>query len=197
MKKKVLRRAIAGLEPEDRLKITFLGEYADRSGTFDVIRTKKGRGKGGSQLVELKTADGEVFVTGTPQSDVILHVITPDGVLHGHETISDVPPTFDTNSSMAAALKESFKGLAERCRLLPKEDEKDTRSRFAPTETSPTRVAVASTHEPFNGTFRIKEIEYKRGRYGKILLTVLDDEGNDMVLDSFKHSGVITSFTIV
>jgi hypothetical protein len=204
MNKLALRRALTGLEPDDRLTVTFLGARADRSGEFTVVRTKKGRGKGGSQLVELRTADGEVFTTGTPESELVLHVITPDGTLHGHETAADVPPSFETDAGRAATLKETFKGLIDHCVPMPKEAhraggrnvaaENDTRSRFTPEGN--VSLTVQSTHEPFNGTFTLRMIELKRGRYGKVLLTVANASGQSLVLDSFQHSGIITSFEV-
>jgi len=208
MDKSALRNALVGLQPEDRLTVTFLGEKADQSGEFTVVRTKKGRGKGGSQLVELRTTDDEVLTTGTPDSEFVLHVRTPDGTLHGYETEADVPPTFETDAGAAATLKEQFKSLIDYCQPLPKESymhngrtvsaDDDTRSRYAPL-TREVTLKVNSTHEPFNGTFALSELELKRGRYGKVVMTVRRTGSTDtgtLVLDSFQHSGVITSFEV-
>jgi hypothetical protein len=195
MDKQVLRSALTGLNPDDRLTVTFLGEKASESGEFTVIRTRKGRGKGGSQLVELRSAAGESLTTGTPESDMILHVVTPDGTLHGHESESDVPLSFETDAARAVSLKEAFKGLIDHCSPLPKESENDTRSRYVPSR--PVNLSVQSSYAPFDGNFALVQLELKRGRYGKIVLLVQPDGSETTTtLDSFQHSGVITSFEV-
>lgn len=194
MEKQVLRSALVRLSPEDRLTVTFRGAKASLSGDYTVVRTMKGRGKGGSQLVELRSADGEALVTGTPESDLILHVITADGTMHGHETEADVPPTFETDSARAVGLKDQFKALIDYCDPLPKENDDDTRSRFKPR--SEVTLRVESTHEPLVGSYSLSMVELKRGRYGKIVLSATNEEGDTVFLDSFQHSGIITSFEV-
>lgn len=195
MEKQKLKDVLQTLTPGSEVTVTFRGDKADQSGTFTVVQTKRGRGKGGSQLVELKTAEGETLVTGTPESDSILHVVTPDGTLHGFETEDQVPPTFETDATRALELKRAFKALTQYCNPLPKEGERDTRSRFAPE--GRVLLHVGSTHEPFAGAFELREVELKRGRYGKVTLTVAPTTGDGtLVLDSFQHSGVIRDFTV-
>lgn len=194
MDKQVLRTALVRLSPEDRLTVTFRGDKASQSGDYTVVRTMKGRGKGGSQLVELRSSTGETLVTGTPESDLILHVITADGTMHGHETEADVPPTFETDSARAVNLKEQFKALINYCEPLPKANDDDTRSRFKPR--SEITLTVGSTHEPLAGQYTLAMVELKRGRYGKIVLSATNEEGDTVLLDSFQHSGIITSFEV-
>lgn len=194
MDKQVLRSALVRLTPEDRLTVTFRGDKASASGDYTVVRTMKGRGKGGSQLVELRSASGEALVTGTPESDLILHVITADGTMYGHETEADVPPTFETDSARAVGLKEQFKALIDLCDPLPKANDDDTRSRFKPR--GDVTLTVESSHEPLTGEFTLTMVELKRGRYGKIVLTTTGESGETVLLDSFQHSGVITSLEV-
>lgn len=176
MDKQELRKVLQGLQPGDTVSVTFRGEKADKSGEYTVVKTKTGRGKGGSQLVELKTADGELLVTGTPESDDILHVVAPDGTLHGFETEAEVPPTFETDAGGASRLKETFSKLV------------DAEGQYT--------VDVESTHEPFNGTFTVLKAVQKRGRYGQVVLTLQAQGSDPFEVWSFRHSGVITSFTV-
>lgn len=176
MDKLELRKTLKGLQPEDTVRITFCGTKAGQSGEYTVVQTKTGRGKGGSQLVELKTASGDAFVTGTPDSDDILHVVDAAGILHGFETEAEIPPTFETDASGASLLKESFSKLV------------DAEGQYT--------VDVVSTFEGFNGTFSVLKAVQKRGRYGQVVLTLQAAGANPFELWSFRHSGVITSFTV-
>jgi hypothetical protein len=194
MDKRTLRTALNGLNSNDVIKISFLGAKETQSGEYSVVRIKKGRGKGGSLLAELKSVStGEMLVTGSPDSDVILHVITPNGTLHGHETVEDVPPVFETDVSTALNLKGMFKSFIEKCDQLPKSGPRDTRSRFAPKVR--TTLTVVSSHEPLNGTFTMTGMELKRGRFGQIVVTATTSTGASVSIDTYQHSGIISSLT--
>ncbi len=177
MKKQDLKVVLQSLNAGDVVKVTFRGAKAEKSGEFTVIQTRTGRGKGGSRLVELKTASGELVVTGTPESDEILHFVTPDGVLHGFESEAEVPPMFETDSAGASELKKTFAGLV------------DAEGQYT--------VDMTSTHEAFNGRFTVLRGIQKRGRYGQVVLTLQAAGGEPFELWSFRHSGVITSFTVL
>jgi hypothetical protein len=176
MEKPVLKTVIQTLTPGDRVTVAFRGTRVSESGEFEVVTTKRGRGKGGSQLVELKTSAGELVTTGTPESEVVLHIITPDGTLHGFESEADVPPTFETDPLRAAELKEKFSTLV------------DAEGQYT--------VAVRSTHEAFNGTFTVARATQLRGRYGQVVLTLARPTGETFDVWSFRHSGVITGFDV-
>lgn len=178
MDKTELKTVITTLTPGDRVKVAFLGTKAELSGDFEVVGTRRGRGKGGSQLVELRTSTGETLVTGTPESESVLHVVTADGVLHGFETASDVPPVFETDAGRAALLKEKFGALL------------DATGQYA--------VRVTSTHEPFNGTFFVLSATQKRGRYGQVVLTLGTGTTPDTFeLWSHRHSVIVDSFEVI
>jgi hypothetical protein len=192
MNKNVMRQVLETLTPGATITVAFVGAQSGLSGQYTVIGTRKGRGKGGSLLADLRSPSDELLTIGTPVSDQVLHIVLPDGELHGHESAEDVPPVFETNSDLALSLKVTFKSMIERCEALPRVD---TRSRFAPTDR--TMVEVVATHPPLNGTFKVREIELKRGRGGKIVMTVEDEGGGTHQIDSFQHSGVISSFTVL
>lgn len=177
MDKSELKNVITTLTPGDAIKVAFLGPKADLTGDFEVVATRRGRGKGGSQLVELRTSTGETLVTGTPESENVLHIVTADGVLHGFETPSDVPPVFETDAGAAALLKEKFATLL------------DADGQY--------KVRVASTHEPFNGTFVVRSAVQKRGRHGQVVLSLSRDATSDTFeLWSHRHSLVVNSFEV-
>lgn len=181
MDKSELKTVITALTPGDSIKVAFLGTKAELSGDFEVVATRRGRGKGGSQLVELRTSTGETLVTGTPESENVLHIVTADGVLHGFETASDVPPVFETDAGAASLLKEKFKGLLD-----------------AETREPGYRVRVASTHEPFNGTFVVRSAVQKRGRHGQVVLTLSPSlTGDTFELWSHRHSLIVNGFEIL
>jgi hypothetical protein len=159
-----------------------------------MLRTKAGRGKGGSLLAEIKSAaTGEVLVVGTPDSDFVLNVIKANGEMIGHMSLDDVPPTFETSEDNAKLLKDKLKTLIERCAQLPKVNQDDTRTRYKPLE--PTTMVVNSTHEPINGSLQLVEMELKRGRHGKVIVSAVNSNGTKVLVDSFQHSGVISSLT--
>lgn len=190
MDKKDLKDAIVALTTGDRVSVTFLSTmpggasntrydgirgFAGKTVEATLVETKKGRGKGGSQLMVLKTDDGENFTTGTPHSDVILNFTTPAGMV-GHESEADAPKSFETNAGQAAELKEQFKNLVG---------------------TVGATVRVQSTESEYTGDFTVTEVEQLRGRHGQIRLHLQGDDGRNFTLWSYRHSGVVTSFEVL
>lgn len=188
MDKQLLKNAIVALTTGDRVSVTFLssmpaGEsntrydgirgFAGQTVEATLVQTKKGRGKGGSQLMVLKTEDGTTFTTGTPHSDVVLNLTTPAGKI-GHESEADVPRTFEPNAGRAGELKESFKSLVG---------------------TVGATVQVQSTEDEFTGSFTVTEAEQLRGRHGQVRLTLTQGDRSVKVW-SYRHSGVISSFEV-
>lgn len=185
MDKKKLKNAIVALTTGDRVSVTFLSTmpsntrydgirgFAGQTVEATLVETKKGRGKGGSQLMVLKTDDGETFTTGTPHSDVTLNVTTPAGFV-GHESEADVPKTFETNAGRAGELKEQFKALVG---------------------TVGATVKMESTEDEFSGVFTVDEAEQLRGRHGQVRLTLTQGDRTVKVW-SYRHSGVVTSFEV-
>ena len=188
MEKKDLKTAITALTTGDRVSVTFLstmptGEenrrydgirgFAGQTVEATLVETKKGRGKGGSQLMVLKTEDGTTLTTGTPHSDVILNLTTPAGRI-GHDSESEVPRTFETNAGRAGELKETFKSLVG---------------------TVGATVEVQSTEDEFSGTFTVTGAEQLRGRHGQVRLTLAQGD-REVVVWSYRHSGVISSFEV-
>ena len=178
MKKAELKTVISALTPGEQVRFTFLGEKAGQTGDFEVLQTRVGRGKGGSMLIELRTSAGETLVTGTPESDLVLHVVTSDGVLHGYETEASVPPVFETNAGAAALLKEKFLLLL------------DAESQYT--------VKVTSTHQPYNGQFTVVSAKQLRGRYGQVVLTLGSGPGTETFeLWSHRHSVAVAGFEVI
>jgi len=176
MEKKQLKALIEGLSAGDKLSVTYLGDYADRSGDFEVTRITTGRGKGGSKLMHLRAADGTEMVTGTPESENILHVITTDGTLHGFEVATDVPRTFETDPAAHARLKLQMRDLVG---------------------TTGARIRVEDSKGEFGEEYTVTQAELLRGRYGQVKFTLQRDDGSFTSLWSFRHSGIVTSFEVL
>lgn len=175
MDKKELKEVITSLNTGDKITVTFLDDLADRTGEYEVMGTKKGRGKGGSLLLVLKSGTGSEITTGTPDSNSILHVITPDGKLHGFENANEVPRIFETNTEKFKELNKKFLGLVG---------------------TSGRTVHVESTETEYTGDYTVLEAAKLRGRYGQIRLSLQAEDGTTHELWSYRHSGIITAFTV-
>ncbi len=176
MDKKQLKALIEGLTSGEKVSVTFLGDLAERTGDYEVVETKTGRGKGGSKLVTLKAADGTLVTTGTPQSDKILHIVTADGTLHGFETAIDIPRSFETNAGAHDALKAQMKELVG---------------------TTGARVRLADSAGEFNGEYTVTQAEQLRGRYGQVKFTLMGENDTIQTLWSYRHSGIVTSFEVL
>ena len=176
MDKATLKSVISGLVAGDKITVNFCSPAQNLSGDFVVVGTRKGRGKGGSKLAELKSATtGELTTIGTPTSNSLVNVVVA-GVAYGYESESDVPAMFETNAGLASGYKETFRTLLN----------------ASPTNTATVRVGC-STVSDLDGTFTVVGARQLRGRGGQIVLETA--EGPE--LWSYRHSGIIESFSVV
>jgi len=175
MEKTTLKTVLTALTAGALITLNFRSDKASLSGEYSLVGTKKGRGKGGSLLAELKsTTSGDLLSIGTPSSDDLVN-ITVDGVTHGFESESQIPVVYETNAALASQLKEQFKS-------------------FVASEESPLRVqVVAPTAPDLNGTFNVISVVQLRGRGGQMVLKTV--EGTEIW--SYRHSGVIESVSVV
>lgn len=182
MEKTLLRSVIVGLVPDQVIGVVFRGKLQHLTGDFSVVETRRGRGKGGSRLADLKSLQlevGEDLVTiGTPKNDDILN-IRVDGQLFGYTNELEVPANYETNAGRGALLKEQFRGLMDAA------------------ETRPMVEIVAPQAPEINGNFTVVEARQLRGRSGQIALVLADADGNTRELWSYRHSGVVDSFIVV
>lgn len=176
MDKKELKSVIATLSPGSAVTLTFLGEYADRTGTYTLESVKVGRGKGGSRIMMLRSESGGAMEAGTSQSDFILNITGPDGVRHGHESASEVPQKFETNKDLAKNLKEQMTAVVG-----------------FPGST----VRVTSTEPGYNGDFTVTDGSKLKGRYGQVRLALEDASGTSRELWSYRHSGIVSAFEVL
>lgn len=171
MDKKQLRALISGFTTAERITVTFIGDLADRTGDYEVVDQKTGRGKGGSKLMVLRpVGGGEEFTTGTPQSDKILHVVTADGTVHGHQSIADIPRVFEMNAARGEELKTEMQKYVG---------------------TTGVRIRLDDTADEFGGEFTVTQAEQKRGRYGQVVFTLLGSTGRVQEFWSHRHSGIV------
>jgi len=176
MDKKELKSVIATLAPGSEVALTFLGEYADRTGSYTLESVKVGRGKGGSRIMMLRSASGSTMEAGTSQSDFILNITGPDGVRHGHESASEVPQKFETNKDLAKNLKEQMTVVVG-----------------FPGST----VRVTSTEPGYNGDFTVTDGSKLKGRYGQVRLALQNASGETTELWSYRHSGIVSAFEVL
>lgn len=175
MDKKELKTAISKLTKNQNITINFRNELTNKSGNYSVLNVKKGKGKGGSLILELVPENGgESIVVGTPQSENILNLIV-EGQLTGFESENDVPVVVATNAAQATLLKDFFKDLSVG-----------------------TEVTLSSAEmSEFNGTFKFQSFKPSKGRYGQIVVSLKTNVGNTIELWTYRHSGAISSFSKV
>lgn len=176
MDKSALKSVINGLTPGQVIGITFVGDKAHLSRDWTVVKVRTGKGKGGSKLLELVDGARNTITTGTPESGYILNM-TVNGTVHGATSEADLPVVHETNAARATELKEAFRSLvgAEGDR----------------------RVSIESSIADLNGTFTVNRGVQLRGRGGQIRLELERPDGTSAEVWSLRHSGVISSFTIL
>lgn len=177
MDKSALKSVINGLTPGQVVGITFIGDKAHLSRDWTVVKVRTGKGKGGSKLLELVDGARNTITTGTPESGFILNM-TVNGTMHGATSEADLPVVYETNTARAVELKEAFRTLvgAEGDR----------------------RVSIQSTITDLNGTFTVNRGVQLRGRGGQVRLELERvGSGERVEVWSLRHSGVISSFTIM
>lgn len=168
MDKKELKDLISTLNTNDKITVNFRGDLSNLNGDYFVINVKKGKGKGGSLLMELKpTSSEDTIVVGTPNSDTILNVIV-NGKLHGYESEDGVPLVIKPDANRASALKEFLRSCKEN-----------------------TNIKLSSSLLlEFNGVFTVMSVKPSKGRYGQVVAKL----SNNIELWSYRHSGAIDSF---
>lgn len=176
MDKSALKSVINGLTPGQVIGITFVGDKAHLSRDWTVVKVRTGKGKGGSKLLELVDGARNTITTGTPESGYILNM-TVNGTVHGATSEADLPVVHEPNAARATELKEAFRSLvgAEGDR----------------------RVSIESSIADLNGTFTVNRGVQLRGRGGQIRLELERPDGTSAEVWSLRHSGVISSFTIL
>lgn len=176
MDKSALKSVINGLTPGQVVGITFIGDKAHLSRDWTVVKVRTGKGKGGSKLLELVDGARNTITTGTPESGYILNM-TVNGTMHGATSEADLPVVHETNAARATELKEAFRSLvgAEGDR----------------------RVSIQSSITDLNGTFTVNRGVQLRGRGGQVRLELERPDGSSAEVWSLRHSGVISSFTIL
>ena len=177
MDKTQLKTVITSLSAGDKVTVNFAGAQASSSGSYKVLGTKRGRGKGGCLLVNLQAADGSLLTTGTPQSAEIVNLVTSDGTVHGLTDASQVVQVYTTDLSRAVALKEQFKTFL--------------------TAEGNVNIEVVSSEPEYNGIFKIQSSRQVRGRFGQIILNLEATDGSMHELWSYRHSGIVTRITVI
>lgn len=172
MEKAILKNVLSNLQSGNKLVVNFISEKSDLNGEYVVLGTKKGRGKGGSMLAELKREDETNLVLATKDSDDVVNLIF-DGNMFGYESEDDIPPDYEKNAGMAVTLKNDFKHFEKVSADYPKQ-----------------LTLQSSTVEELNGSHMIVGYKQLRGRQGQVVLTT----STGLEIWSYRHSGVIDSY---
>lgn len=176
MDKKLLKTILGKLSREEQITLNLRGDLVDKSGLYAVVNVAKGKGKGGSLILEaLNTETNQTLIIGTPRSDDVLN-ITVKGETYGYTSETDVPMVFVANKSFADQIKTSIKNMG-----------------------SSAKVKLSSEQLPeLNGTFKVLDRKTSKGRGGQIILTLQNTADSETVeFWSYRHSGVIQTFEIV
>lgn len=184
MDKRTLRSVLVGLNVGDQLSVVFRSNLSSPSGEYEVVNKRRGRGKGGSWLVDVKLANMgslacETFTIGTSRNDDVVSVVV-DGQFYGFKHENEMPANYETNTAQAVALKEQFKALLANI-----------------DETQPMVEVVAPSAPEVDGNFTVTAGRQLRGRAGQVVLTLQRDTGETVELWSYRHSGVVDRFTVV
>lgn len=169
MNKSVLRAFISELQNGDQINVNFGGTQANKTGVYTVLRTRTGKGRGGSQILDLANSEGGVLTTGTSDSQFILAIGRVDGNLLG-ET-SEAPSAhmiYPRNTDNAKSLKSAFSGVSVG-----------------------QSVTLRSSVPELNGAFSVQKTVLLRGRGGQRVLTLGRPDGNTIEVWSGRHSGVV------
>lgn len=184
MNKVQIRNILSEALPGDTMTIRMVGDYANRSGSYKVLGTKRGRGRGASLLVDLQNlATGETFTTGTPASGYFCEIaVSRDGLgAFAHETIdpSEASSYSAPDAARASALKELFTSAA-----------------FVGSNGSLT-VNIESTDLRFSGPWLVEGVRVSRGRYGQAILSLKSTLNPEKTVEvwSYRHSSAIMRVT--
>lgn len=182
MDKTQLRNLFSTLTAGQNLEITFGGARAHLSGSYSIERVRRGRGKGGSRLLDLTSLTGGApLTTGTPDSGTIVNV-TVNGERFGLDSAADLPVVFGRNRTIS----NEFKRLTKSILAARKAD-------AAVVQT----LTVESDVPEFAGTFSVVGAQRCRGRGGPCRLDLSEvGTGRAVTLWSSRHSGAIRALAL-
>jgi hypothetical protein len=192
MKKSDLRQALSQVSYGSMLRVVFKksSQLQANSGLYMVRSVRRGRGKGGSLLADLRSANesSTVLTVGTGDSDSVLSVVHEDAArgstlaFYGDrdDALEPVKYTDERNAQKASELKEAFRQVLDT----------GIHGRFH-------EVVVSSREQALDGRFVVKSAKQYRGRVGQIVLRLESVQGGDEVLlCSYSHSALIDSLSV-
>jgi hypothetical protein len=180
MNKAILRSVIRDLTPNKVVKVGF--RDSSLNGTYTVFSTRKGRGKHGSLLAMLRNEEnGNTVEIGTPKNLEVLN-LTVDDAFYGVNTAREEPPAYVPNFATATLMRHALDKA------------------IGPIGEGKT-LHLESTVPEYNGTFTVLKGQLERGKYGQVHLWLVPqgqepNASNTVELWSYRHSGIITSFTL-
>lgn len=176
MEKIDLRNAFLKFKTGELVQVRFVRETAHLSGSYKISEVKTGRGRAGLCLIatiEKQDADPSVvFKLSTKDCKSIVNLKTQDGTFYGSDQENTADKALATNLDVHKDLKQNVFDMA--------------------LKTQKGRFRIESTEPCFDGTFSVKNVQLKAGRWGQMVVTLENEATKDVVdLWSYRHSGVI------
>jgi hypothetical protein len=176
MDKNVLRSVLRDLTPGETINVHFRGTQGPQA--YQVVSTKRGRGKHGSLLATITCEQLGEREIGTPRNEEIISVLSR-GNFYGVNTEREDPVTYPTDEAQATRMKARF-------------------IRLTGEAGRGSRVQLESTVPEYNGTFTVTNGRLEKGKYGQVHLWLTSERSGETVeLWSYRHSGIITSFEVL
>lgn len=152
------------------------------SGTYIVNESKRGRGKGGSQVLTLSSTTDPLtplFQIGTTNNQEIVYLVV-NGTKHGLNDETEVDKDYTKDMLKAAALKKKLSPLL---RLR---------------EGTALKLEITSPEPKFNGVFDLLTAKAMAGRWGQIKLDLKNISSGELVsLWSYRHATIVDNIVNV
>lgn len=173
MDKKILKEVLTSLTAGQEVEVNFRGNLVNQNGTYSVVESKADRGKMGSRKAILRSASGTEVTLHTKTNADVLNLVV-NGTMFGSADETGEPRVFPKDLARGMQLRDQFRILVEG-----------------------QRVSLTSEVEPaFNGNFQVVSVSPVRGKFQQMCLKLQNDGGSTIEVFSYRHSTVITSFTV-
>ena len=195
MDKAQLKTTIENLVKGSTIEVSFFGDKGGgvpnaakgsprglgKTGSYKVVDTKTGRGKGGSQLAHLLClSTGTQVEIGTPFNEEILNIVLSDGTLVGTASETEVPKKYPKDTQAATTLKDTLKPL------------------LAGNGRTDFYIRIAATAPEFTGNFDFLGAKLNVGRFGQISVQLKNQTtGEETTLWSYNHASVIQTVEFI
>lgn len=206
MNKHILHSILETISSETIIEISFIESFSDLSGTYKVLSTKAGRGRGGSRNIEIQSIedpkkiistlniDGKEKNLGTSISDYILS-ISIDDKIYGLEDPIDMKNKISLKKEKATNVQSTPKRVSADTLLAQKVSSKFN-EQITKNNQKNFKIVTKYTWPELNGEWLVKSFEYQ-DLIMKMDLVSLVDESKTFSFNALLHSKSIREiFTI-